>query len=184
MHKVHGPDLVDLLGHSQGLWLLPIETLTGFDPKVQLQLLVNPINPLVVPFKAFDVGQIQVAKPEAPVAVVVGELEQPIRNSLVLGVFLGLIPVAGLAHREDLAGQPNRDTTLCQYPSDHLTTARVDKLRPHHFFVKASFRISALSRSSAYIFFNGGVLDLQLLESGHHGCVHPAVFGPPLAKRC
>jgi hypothetical protein len=58
----------------------------------------------VVPFKAFNVAQIQVANPEAPVAMVVGELEQSIRNSLVLGVLLSFVPIAGITHRKDLAG--------------------------------------------------------------------------------
>ncbi len=87
----------------------------------------------MVPYKALDVTQIGVAKPEAPVTVVISESEQSIRNSLVLSVLLGLIPLAGLAHREDLAGQLDRCALLCNYPSSHFTSARW----PHHLFVKA-----------------------------------------------
>ena len=72
--------MIDLLGYCQGFWLLAIQTLTRLDPKVQLQLLVNPADPLVVPFKAFNVTQVEVTKTKTPVAVVVRKLKQPIRN--------------------------------------------------------------------------------------------------------
>ena len=90
--------MVDLLGYCQRFWLLPIKALTGFDPQVELQSLVNPIDPLVVSFKAFDVAQIQVAKHKTPVAVVVCQPQQPVGYLLVFGVLLGFIPITGLAH--------------------------------------------------------------------------------------
>jgi hypothetical protein len=106
MHKVHGPDLVDLLGYSQGFKPLAIQTLTGFDPKVQPQTLINTIDALVVPFKAFKVTQIQVAKPKAPVAAVIRQPQQPIRYLLVLSALLGVVPVTGLSIDKDRVALP------------------------------------------------------------------------------
>ena len=41
------------------------------DSVLTLQPPVKPIDPLVVPFRALNIAQRQVAKPEAPVAMVV-----------------------------------------------------------------------------------------------------------------
>lgn len=112
----HETGLVDLFGHCKSFWLLTIETLRGFDPKVQLQSLVNPIKSVVVPFKAFDVTPIQVAKTEAPTAMVIHQSQLSIRNSLVLGVFLSFVPVTGLDHLKDLAVQRHRHASL-RHPS-------------------------------------------------------------------
>ena len=106
MHKIHRPDLVDLLGYCQRFWLLPIQTLTGFDPKVQLQALVNPIDALVVPFKALNITQVEITKPKAPVAVVIRQPQQPIRYLLVLSALLGVVPVTGLSIDKDRVALP------------------------------------------------------------------------------
>ena len=71
MHKIHRPDLIDGVRHCQRLWLLTVKSLTGFDPKIELKRFVNPVNTLVVPFKAFDVSQVEVTESKTPVAVVV-----------------------------------------------------------------------------------------------------------------
>jgi hypothetical protein len=159
MRKVHGPDLVDLFGHGQRLWLLPdlkppIKMLTGFDPKVEPQTFVNPVDSLVVLLKALDIAQVEITESEAPVAVVVRQSQQPVGYLLVLSVLLGFVLITDLAHREDLAGQSHRYTPLNYRPPGHITSARGGNPGPHHFFVKALFRILALSRSSAYIFLS------------------------------
>jgi hypothetical protein len=46
-------------------------------PQVQLQLFIDPVNTLVVPFEALQVAHIQIAKAKAPVAVVVRQIDQP-----------------------------------------------------------------------------------------------------------
>jgi hypothetical protein len=61
-----------------------------------------------------------------------------------------LIAVAGLADTERQARQPNAGTTLFYGLLRHLASARW----LHHFFRSASWTISALSRSSAYIFLS------------------------------
>ncbi len=67
----HGPNLIGLLRHCQCLRLFPVEPLSGVDPQVELQSLVNPIDPLMVPFRALDVTQIEVTKVKSPVTVIV-----------------------------------------------------------------------------------------------------------------
>ena len=98
MHKIHRPDFIDCLGHSQWLWLFSVQTLPVLDPQIELQSLVNPIDPLVVRFKALDVTQVEVTKTKSPVAVVIGQTQQPVGDLLVLSILLGLIPVTGLTH--------------------------------------------------------------------------------------
>lgn len=78
VHEVHRPDLVALLRHRQPLGLLAHQALARLDAQVQLQLPVNAVHPFVVPAKALDVAQVQKAQAKAPVAVVVGEPQQPV----------------------------------------------------------------------------------------------------------
>ena len=77
-----------------------------------------------VPAVAFDVTQVQKAQAKTPVALVVGEPDQPLGD---LGVFLsqlGLVAVAGLADAKRLAGQANADTTIRNRGHGHLTPVR------------------------------------------------------------
>ena len=90
MHKVHRPDFIDCLGHGQWLWLFSVQTLPGLDQQIELQSLVNPIDPLVIPFEALDVTQVEVTKTKSPVAVVVGQAQQPVGDLLVLSILIGL----------------------------------------------------------------------------------------------
>lgn len=68
----------------------------------------------MIPGKALDVPQIQDAQLEAPVALVVGEPDQPVGNQLVLGAELCLVSIAGFADRKDVAGQPDRPPSAYQ----------------------------------------------------------------------
>ncbi len=63
------------------------------------------VHPLVVPAKASDVAQVQIAQTKSPVAVVVGQANQPVGDLVVFNTLPGLIAVAGLADHKDLAGQ-------------------------------------------------------------------------------
>ncbi|EFF45744.1 ISxac2 transposase [Xanthomonas citri pv. aurantifolii str. ICPB 10535] len=144
------PDLVDGLGHRQRLGPLTHQPLLRLDPQVQLQLAVDPVDPLVIPAKALHVAQVQVAQAKAPVAMGGRQADQPVGDPGVLLAGLGLVAEAGLAHREGLAGvadvrAPARDCRL-----GHLASLRW----PHHFFASASFSRSVLSCASAYIFLS------------------------------
>lgn len=83
VHEIHGPDFVHGQRHAQRFGLLADQPLAWFDAQFQLQLPVNPVDPLVVPLEPFDIAQIQVTQPKAPGAVVVRQSQQPIGNLLV-----------------------------------------------------------------------------------------------------
>src|SRR5690606_1312254 len=108
-----------------------------------------PVHALVVPAIAFNVAQVQIAQAKPPVALVRREPNQPVGDLRVLGAELGLVAVARFADRKRHAGQAHADAALGNRDFGHLAPARW----PHHFFAIASWRISALRRSSAYIFF-------------------------------
>src|SRR5690554_2089420 len=78
-----------------------------------------------------------------------GQAQQPVGDQCILTAQAGLVAVAGFTDTEQTTGQPDADRFFCDGLLRHLTAAR----RLHHFFSMASLSISALSRSSAYIFF-------------------------------
>ena len=51
----------------------------------------------MVPAKAFDIAQVQVAQAKSPVAMVIRQADQPIGDERVLGIVFGFVTVAGLA---------------------------------------------------------------------------------------
>ena len=59
----------------------------------------------MVPCKTLHVAQIQEAQAKAPVALAVGQANQPVSHDSVFRVELGAIAIAGLADAERLAGQ-------------------------------------------------------------------------------
>ena len=108
VHEVHRPDLVAVLGHRERLWFLAHQALARLDAQVQLQLPVDPVHAFVVPGETAHVAQMQETQPEAPVAVVVGQAQQPLGNLVVLDATPGLVAVAGLADLKRLASSPDR----------------------------------------------------------------------------
>ena len=60
VHEVHCPALVDRFRNRQRLWLLAHDASFRLDSQVQLQLAVDPGDPLVVPGLVLDVAQVQV----------------------------------------------------------------------------------------------------------------------------
>lgn len=78
------------------------------DAQVQLELAVNPVDALVVPFEALHVAQVQEAQSKAPVALVICQPYQPVRDHAVLGIELGLVAIAGLTDVKCLACQAYR----------------------------------------------------------------------------
>src|SRR5471032_1317546 len=149
VHEVHLPDLIHRRGNSQRQWPFAHEALTRLDAQVQFECPVDPVDALVVPLKALHIAQIQEAQAEAPVALIGGQTDQPVCDDLVLGVKLGLVTEAGLADAKRQASQADRCAPLVDHTARHLTALRWR----YHFFARASATISALRRSSAYIFF-------------------------------
>jgi hypothetical protein len=47
-HEVHRPSHVGRIRHCQSVGFVPLQPLAWFDPQVQLQRAVDPIDPLVV----------------------------------------------------------------------------------------------------------------------------------------
>ena len=76
--------------------------------------------------------------------------EQVVGDLNILGRQLFLVTLAGLTNTKCQAGQSDTDTFELDCLLRHLTPARW----LHHFFARASCTISALRRSSAYIFFS------------------------------
>jgi hypothetical protein len=60
------------------------------DPQVQLELAINLVDALLVPFEAFHVTQVQEAQTESPVAQVVRQPYQPVGNDIVFRIQLAL----------------------------------------------------------------------------------------------
>ena len=56
VHEVHRPHLVDTLGHVERLGLVAHKPLARLDPQVELQLFVDAVHTLVIPFEALDVA--------------------------------------------------------------------------------------------------------------------------------
>lgn len=46
----HRPHLVDPLWHGQRLRVLTHQPLAGFDPQIELQLLIDAVHAFVIPF--------------------------------------------------------------------------------------------------------------------------------------
>ena len=71
MDKIHRPALVHGLWDGKRLGLFTDQAFLRLDPQVELERSVDAIHALVIPAESFDVAQIQIAEPEAPVALVV-----------------------------------------------------------------------------------------------------------------
>src|SRR5690606_37046896 len=122
---------------------------SGFDTQVQLQLPVNSVHPLVIPAKTLHVAQEQVAQAKTPVALVMRQTNQPVRNLGILGRQPCLVAIAALTDAEALTSQAHTEPMALHRRLRHLASLRW----PYSFPSRASLRISALMRSSAYIFF-------------------------------
>ena len=94
VHEIHRPHLVNRQRHCQGLGFFTNKPFARLDAQVELQLLVDAIHTLVVPFEALDVAQIQVTQAKAPVAMVVRQPQQPVGHFGILSIELALVAVA------------------------------------------------------------------------------------------
>jgi len=108
VHEVHRPALINRGRDRQRQRLLAHQAMARLDPQVQIEFAVNPVDALVVPFKALHVAQVKEAQAKAPVALVVRQSHQPVRDEDVRSIQLGLVAVAGLADAKRFARQLNR----------------------------------------------------------------------------
>ena len=171
MHEVRGPHLIDALWHCECLRLVAHQALSRPDPQVEFQLFVDAVQALVIPVKASDVAQIQVTQSKAPVAVVVGQAQQPVVGHIgVLCILGALVSVSPLAHAKLLARHPYAHTALAHCSFGHLQAVRW----PHHFFSRGSTTISGLSFSSRHIFSSAGsrLQALSCATSSTRPCRH------------
>ena len=60
----------------------------------------------MIPFKALDVTQIQIAQAKAPVSMVVGQPDQLRGHFIILSVALTLVAIAVLADAKRYTGKP------------------------------------------------------------------------------
>ena len=90
--------------HGQSLRLFTHQLLLGLDSQVQFKLSIDPVDPLVVPSKPFDVAQVKEAEAKAPAPLAVGDTQQLIRNKLVFIGQHGVIAITAFADFEDVAG--------------------------------------------------------------------------------
>jgi hypothetical protein len=90
VHEVHRPALVNGHRHCQRQRLFAHQAMARLDPQVQLELAINLVDALLVPFEAFHVTQVQEAQTESPVAQVVRQPYQPVGNEIVFRIRLGL----------------------------------------------------------------------------------------------
>jgi len=149
VHESHDQGFVDRSGHTQRFWRLPDNALLQFDPGVELMFAVDPVDPPVVSAEALYIAQERKAQAKAPVLLIVSRTNQPVRDLGVLVRQLRLLAVVVLTDEQRIASQPNIDAAPLHNLSGHLSTTRW----PYSFPSMTSWRISALIRSSACIFF-------------------------------
>ena len=89
---------------------------------------------LVVPFKALDVTQIQIAKTDAPASMVIGQPDQPIGHFVIFSIELALVSIARPADAKRFADDSYANASFHDRFLDHLPSARW----PDHFFSSAS----------------------------------------------
>ena len=67
-HEIHRPDQVRGFWNCQFIGLLPLQPAPRLDPQVQLQLAVDPVDPLVVPDMSFGrvANVVEIAEQRAP----------------------------------------------------------------------------------------------------------------------
>ena len=104
VHKIHQSAIVGLGRHGQSLRLFTYQLLLGLDSQVQFKLSIDPVDPLVVPSKSFDLAQVKEAEAKALVPLAVGNTQQPICNKLVFIGQHGVIAITVFADFEDVAG--------------------------------------------------------------------------------
>lgn len=104
----------------------------------------------MIPTKAFDVAEVQKTQPKPPVSLGCRELQQPIGDKGIFIVQAPLVPVTGFTDRKRVTGLSDAHPIVLNGRFCHLSSLKW----LYHFFAIASWMISTLSFSSAYIFFS------------------------------
>lgn len=100
-HEIHGPDLIRRLWYRQRLGLFPLQPLAGYNPQVQRQFAVNPVDPLVVSATCRYI--------KSPGLLRFRQPKQQVGNLLGLPVQPGAIPMARLTDIDCPARQRDTD---------------------------------------------------------------------------
>ena len=122
-----------------------MQTLARVDRQVEFSLPINPLDPLVVPGKAFDVVQREKAQAKSPLSIRLRQADQPIGDGMIVLVTDELITITALAHAEGATRMAN----ACLAPLDRRHSHRAATAESDHFFAMASLSQSALSCASA-----------------------------------
>ena len=112
-HKVHAPTLVWCIWRSQFIGFGPFQKFLGFGPQAQLQLIVNFLNPFVLPYKPLDITQVKEAKPKTPRVTIAHQTHQPIRDFNALVMELSFLSVEGLTDLKAATRESNADPVFC-----------------------------------------------------------------------
>ena len=121
------------------------QTIAWFNSQIAFQLPIDPIDPLVVPGKAFDVAQIEKAQAKPPISLRLRQADKPSGDGMIVLVTDRLITITALAHAEGATRMAN--TCLAQLDRRQSHGAATAGL--YHFFAMASLSKSALSCASA-----------------------------------
>ena len=109
MHKVHRPGLVQQFWNRQGVRFVPYEACFGFDAQIELQFPINAVDPLVIPTETFHIAQKQKTEANAPIALIVGQSDQPVGDPYILRRQFPLTAKASIADLENTTGKPYAD---------------------------------------------------------------------------
>ena len=149
-HEVHRPDHVRGVRNRQFLWRLPLQSSPWLDPQVQLQLAVDPMDPLVVPDMPPHIPKVQETQAETLGLVNIGQPDQHVGDHLVLVVALRAVAETSLTDPKRPAGQRDADPL-----HRHRLLGQLPALSwPRHFFPSASRSRSACMLRSANIRFS------------------------------
>lgn len=140
VHEVHRPAVIDRLRYCQWLGLFPRDAFARLDLQVQLQFPIDPVHRLVISAVAFYVAQVQHARDETPVALIVRNPDQVVSD---FGIFRGqprLLAIAGDSNPEGLCW-----LALANYTLSHLSPrlALANLIR----YTDAAITISVLNRN-------------------------------------
>ncbi|KDE19233.1 hypothetical protein AZ09_13080 [Acetobacter aceti 1023] len=95
-HEIHGPDFVGKCWDRQLFGLFANQAPAGFNPQVEFQFPIDPINPLMIPELSLHIAQIQETQTKSPSPVNLGQSYQKIGNPVVLRRQSWTIAKAGL----------------------------------------------------------------------------------------
>ncbi|ASL40877.1 hypothetical protein CBI36_10915 [Acetobacter oryzifermentans] len=107
-HEIHGPGPVWNIWDRRLLFrLFANKAPTQFNPQVEFQIPINPINPLMVPEMSLHIVQIQETQTKSPSPMSLCQSRQQIGNPVILLCQSWTIAKAGLGYLKNPTGQCN-----------------------------------------------------------------------------